>query len=52
MQVIGKEFGVTSGRKRRCGWLDLNVVKYSHKLNGLTSINITKLDILTGFKEL
>lgn len=49
---MGAEWGVTSGRKRRCGWLDLNVVKYSHKINGLTSINITKLDVLSGFEEI
>lgn len=52
MQKVGQEFGVTSGRKRRCGWLDLNIVKYCHKLSGITSINITKLDVLTGFKEI
>ena len=52
MQSVGQEIGVTSGRKRRCGWLDLNVVKYCHKLSGITSINITKLDVLTGIPEL
>ena len=52
LQDIGHEYGVTSGRKRRCGWLDLNVIKYSHMLNGLTCINLTKLDVLTGFKEI
>jgi len=49
---VGHEFGATTGRPRRCGWLDLNVVKYSHKLNGLTSINMTKLDVLSGIKKL
>lgn len=52
MQDVGQEWGVTSGRKRRCGWLDLNVVKYAHRISGLTSINLTKLDVLTGFEEL
>ena len=52
LQEKGHEFGVTSGRKRRCGWLDLNVIKYSHMLNGFTSINLTKLDVLSGFEEI
>lgn len=37
---------------RRCGWLDLNVVKFSHKLNGYSSINMTKLDVLSGIPKL
>ena len=36
LQRVGKEYGVTTGRKRRCGWLDLVVLKYSHMLNGYT----------------
>lgn len=36
MQQIGKEFGVTTGRKRRCGWLDLVMIKYSHMINNFT----------------
>jgi adenylosuccinate synthase len=52
LQKVGHEFGATTGRPRRCGWLDLNVVKFSHKLNGLTSINMTKLDVLTGIKKI
>ena len=52
MQKIGFEVGATTGRKRKCGWLDLNVVKYSHKINGFASLNMTKLDVLTGFKNL
>ena len=50
MQKVGGEVGATTGRKRKCGWLDLNVVKYSHKLNGFQSLNMTKLDILSGLK--
>ncbi|KAF7721973.1 phosphoribosylaminoimidazole carboxylase ade2 [Apophysomyces ossiformis] len=46
LQTVGFEFGVTTGRKRRCGWLDLVVLKYSTMVNGYTSLNITKLDIL------
>ena len=51
-QKVGHEYGATTGRPRRCGWLDLNVVKYSHKINGLTSINLTKLDVLSGVKKI
>jgi len=52
MQEVGHEFGATTGRKRKCGWLDLNVVKYSHRLNGFSSLNITKLDVLSGIPKL
>ncbi|KAF2755174.1 adenylosuccinate synthetase-like protein [Pseudovirgaria hyperparasitica] len=52
MQNVGREFGVTTGRKRRCGWLDLVLVRYSHEVNQYTSLNITKLDILDDFSEL
>ncbi|EMC96989.1 hypothetical protein BAUCODRAFT_32733 [Baudoinia panamericana UAMH 10762] len=51
LQSVGKEFGVTTGRKRRCGWLDLVVVKFSHSINWYDSINLTKLDILDDFDE-
>lgn len=52
LQSIGKEFGVTTGRRRRCGWLDLVVVKYSHDVNDYTSLNLTKLDVLDTFDEI
>jgi len=52
LQDVGAEYGVTTGRKRRCGWLDLVVLKYSTIINGYTSINITKLDVLDNFKEI
>lgn len=52
LQTVGKEFGVTTGRRRRCGWLDLNVVKYSVDVNSYTEINLTKLDILDDFPEI
>ena len=48
----GKEFGSTTGRPRRCGWLDLVMVRDSVRLNGLDSIAITKLDVLTGLEKL
>ncbi|KAF2208403.1 hypothetical protein CERZMDRAFT_49435 [Cercospora zeae-maydis SCOH1-5] len=50
--AIGREYGVTTGRKRRCGWLDLVVVKLSHSVNRYDAINLTKLDILDDFDEL
>lgn len=52
IQTIGKEFGATTGRKRRCGWLDLPLLKYSVKASNLTSIALTKLDILCAVDEL
>jgi len=52
LQKVGHEFGTTTGRPRRCGWLDLNVVHYASLINGSTSLNLTKLDVLTGIKEL
>lgn len=52
IQEQGKEFGATTGRRRRCGWLDLVVVRDSARLNGLDSLAITKLDVLTGLKSL
>jgi adenylosuccinate synthase len=52
LQDVGAEYGVTTGRKRRCGWLDLVVLKYSNQINGYTSLNITKLDVLDKFKEI
>jgi adenylosuccinate synthase len=52
MQERGCEFGATTGRRRRCGWLDLVAVKDAARLNGLTSLSVTKLDVLTGLKTL
>lgn len=46
------EFGTTTGRPRRCGWLDLVVLRYAARINGLTDLIITKLDILSGFDSL
>lgn len=52
IQRIGHEFGATTGRRRRCGWLDLPSLKYSVKASSLTSIALTKLDVLSGLEEL
>ena len=45
----GNEYGATTGRPRRCGWLDLVLLKYSASINGVTSIALTKVDVLSGF---
>jgi len=47
----GGEFGTTTGRSRRCGWLDLVVTKYSHSVNGFSGLALTKIDVLGGFDE-
>lgn len=52
LQEVGHEYGTTTGRRRRCGWLDIPLVKYSAMVNGFHSISITKLDVLTGLKEI
>lgn len=52
IQDHGFEFGATTGRPRRCGWLDLLVVKHAAMLNGLTDIVLTKIDVLTGLETL
>ncbi|ACD91220.1 MAG: adenylosuccinate synthase [Chlorobium limicola] len=48
---IGHEFGATTGRKRRCGWIDLVALRYSLTVNGVTEIALTKLDVLDTFEE-
>jgi adenylosuccinate synthase len=52
LQEKGGEFGATTGRKRRCGWLDLVVLRESARLNGPTELAVTKLDVLSGLKEI
>jgi adenylosuccinate synthase len=49
---VGYEYGTTTGRQRRCGWLDLVILKYACMLNGLDSIALTKLDVLSGLGQL
>lgn len=46
LQELGHEWGTSTGRRRRCGWLDLVIVRYSHSVNYYDSINLTKLDVL------
>lgn len=52
LQTVGHEYGTTTGRKRRCGWLDLVLLGYSHLINDYSALCVTKLDVLSGFKEL
>lgn len=52
LQSVGAEFGTTTGRPRRCGWLDLVVVRYTHMVNGFTALAITKIDVLDDFDEI
>ena len=52
MQSIGHEFGVTTGRPRRCGWFDAVTMKYACLVSGLTSIALTKIDVLSSFDEI
>lgn len=52
MQEVGGEFGTTTGRRRRCGWFDMVILRYAVRLNTLTGLAITKLDVLSGFDTL
>jgi adenylosuccinate synthase len=52
LMTKGGEYGATTGRARRCGWLDLVVVRHSVRLNGITSLAVTKLDVLNGMKSI
>jgi adenylosuccinate synthase len=51
LRVAGHEFGTTTGRPRRCGWLDIVALNYVCTINGFTAINLTKLDVLSGLSE-
>ena len=52
MAKVGHEFGATTGRARRCGWLDLVALKYACQVNGVTQLNMMKGDVLSGFETL
>jgi len=51
LRAVGKEFGATTGRPRRCGWIDLPQLKYTIMLNGVTKLVLTKLDVLNDFEN-
>jgi adenylosuccinate synthase len=52
MREVGHEYGTTTGRPRRCGWLDLPILRYAVRLNGLDEVALTKLDVLSGIERL
>jgi adenylosuccinate synthase len=52
LREVGGEFGAVTGRPRRCGWFDATVVRYAARVNGLTGLAVTKLDVLDGFGEI
>lgn len=52
LQEVGREYGTTTGRRRRCGWLDLVVLRHSTLVNGYDSLNLTKLDVLDQLPEI
>ena len=52
IRIAGNEFGTTTGRARRCGWLDLVALRQSCRMNGFTSLAVTRLDVLSGFKDI
>jgi len=52
LRATGHEYGVTTGRPRRCGWYDAVIARYSSRINGLTDLLVTKLDVLTGLEKI
>ncbi|MFM1807392.1 MAG: hypothetical protein RLZZ242_117 [Bacteroidota bacterium] len=52
LRSVGNEFGATTGRARRCGWLDLVALKYAIAINGVTELNMMKADVLSGFETI
>lgn len=52
IRTIGAEFGTTTGRPRRCGWLDLELLRFAVKINGITGIAVTKIDVLDAFSTI
>ena len=52
LREAGAEFGTTTGRPRRCGWLDIPALKFAHLVNGFTGLNLTKLDVLGDLDEI
>ena len=52
MRKIGNEFGATTGRERRCGWIDLPALKYAIMINGVTELSMMKADVLDSFEDI
>ena len=51
IRKLGHEFGATTGRERRCGWIDLPALKYAIMINGVTELSMMKADVLDSFEE-
>ena len=52
MRIIGREYGATTGRERRCGWIDLPALKYAIMINGVTELSMMKADVLDSFEDI
>lgn len=52
IREVGKEYGATTGRPRRCGWIDLVALKYAIRINGITNLVLTNVDVLSGFDQI
>ena len=52
LRSVGHEYGTTTGRPRRCGWFDLPIARYASRINGVTDLVLTKLDVLTGWERI
>jgi adenylosuccinate synthase len=52
VRELGAEFGTVTGRERRCGWLDLVALRFAVRVNGITSLALTKMDVLSGFDSI
>ena len=52
MRELGAEYGTTTGRERRCGWLDLVALRFAVRVNGMTGLALTKIDVLSAFRSL
>ena len=52
LRAVGKEYGATTGRPRRCGWFDAELVRFASKVNGFTDLAITKIDVLDSFETI
>jgi adenylosuccinate synthase len=52
LREAGAEFGATTGRPRRCGWLDIPALRFAVQVNGLSGLALTKIDVLTGMQEI
>jgi adenylosuccinate synthase len=52
LRSVGGEYGTTTGRPRRCGWYDAPIIRYARRINGVTDVVLTKLDVLTGWQRL